>query len=113
MACTHPCNKGGPGEMQKSCKRGDPEQFGLIRGELRGFMFSWGGQGVLGPFFLGGGTVPPLPAMNFGSSNLEVSPSEGKNNTGVVLVSNHAWKCAHTAISGGVDISEVPGCHLL
>ena len=51
--------------------------------------------------------------MNFGSSNLEVSPSGGKNNTGVVLVSNHAWKCAHTAISGGVDISEVPGCHLL
>ena len=78
-------------------------------------MFSWGGQGVLEPFFCGGGggAVPPLPAMNFGSSNLEVSPSGGKNNTGVVLVSNHAWKCAHTANSGGVDISEVPGCHLL
>ena len=24
-----------------------------------------------------------------------------------------AWKCIPTAISGGVDISEVPGCHLL
>ena len=24
-----------------------------------------------------------------------------------------AWKCIATAISGGVDISEVPGCHLL
>ena len=23
-----------------------------------------------------------------------------------------AWKCIPTAISGGVDISEVPGCHL-
>ena len=89
MACTTPCNKGEPGKMQKSCKRGVPEQFGS------------------------GGAVPPLPAMNFGSSNLEVSPSGGKNNTGVVLVSNHAWKCAHTANSGGVDISEVPGCHLL
>ena len=24
-----------------------------------------------------------------------------------------AWKCIPTAISRGVDISEVPGCHLL
>ena len=24
----------------------------------------------------------------------------------------HAWKCVPTAFSGGVDISEVPGCHL-
>ena len=23
------------------------------------------------------------------------------------------WKCVPAAISGGVDISEVPGCHLL
>ena len=66
---------------------------------------------MLGPFLVG--AVPSLPAMNFGSSNLEVSPSEGKNNTGVVLVSNHPWKYAHTAISGGVNISEVPECHLL
>ena len=65
MACTHPCNKGGPGEMQKSCKRGDPEQFGLIRGKLRGFMFSWGGQGVLGPFFLGGGGCTPSACHEF------------------------------------------------
>ena len=37
-------------------------------------------------------------------------------NTGVVLVLCSdvcAWKCVPTAISGGVDISEVPGCHLL
>ena len=42
----------------------------------------------------------------------ETSPSAGEN-TGVVLVLCHAWKCVPTAISGGVDISEVPGCHLL
>ena len=40
-----------------------------------------------------------------GSSNQEASPSAGKT-TGVVLL-----PCSH--ISGGVDISEVPGCHLL
>ena len=43
-----------------------------------------------------------------GSSNQEACPSTGKN-TGVVLVSCHAWKCVSTAISGGVDISEVLG----
>ena len=43
-----------------------------------------------------------------GSSNQEATPSTGKN-TGVVLVSCHAWRCVPTAISGGVDISEVPG----
>ena len=48
----------------------------------------------------------------FGSSDQESSPSAGKN-TGVVLVQCCAWKCVSTAISGGVDISEVPGCHLL
>ena len=36
----------------------------------------------------------------------------GKN-TRIVLVPCRAWKCVPTAISGGVDISEVPGCHLL
>ena len=47
-----------------------------------------------------------------GTSNQEASPLAGKN-TRVVLVSCRARKCAPTAISGGVDISEVPGCHLL
>ena len=65
MACTTPCNKGEPGEMQKSFKRGVPEQFGLIRGELRGFMFSWGGQGVLESFFLGGGGCTPSACHEF------------------------------------------------
>ena len=48
----------------------------------------------------------------FGSSNQEASPSAGKN-TRIVLVPCRAWKCVPTAISGGVNISEVPGCHLL
>ena len=43
---------------------------------------------------------------------LEVPPSAGKN-TRIVLVLCHTWKCIPTAISGGVDISEVPECHLL
>ena len=47
-----------------------------------------------------------------GSSGKEASPSAGKN-TGIVLVACRALKCVPTAISGGVDISEVPGCHLL
>ena len=47
-----------------------------------------------------------------GRSDQEAFPSAG-NNTGVVLAPCHTWKCVPTAISGGVDISEVPGCHLL
>ena len=46
------------------------------------------------------------------SSNQEASPSAGKN-IGVVLVPCCTWKCVPTAISGGVDISEVPWCHIL
>ena len=39
-------------------------------------------------------------------------PSAGEN-TGVVLVPCHTWKCAPTALSSGADISEVTECHLL
>ena len=46
-----------------------------------------------------------------GFSNQEVSTAAGKN-TGVVLVTCHTWMCVCTAISGGVDISEVPRHHL-
>ena len=46
------------------------------------------------------------------SSKHETSPSAGKN-TGIILVPCYTWKCVLTAISGGVVISEVPGCHLL
>ena len=41
----------------------------------------------------------------------EASPSAGEN-TGIVLVPCRAGKSVPTAISGGVDISEFPGCHL-
>ena len=57
--------------------------------------------------------VPPdSKEIEFGSSDQEAFPSAGKN-TGVVLVLCRVWKCVPTAISGVVDISEVPGCHLL
>ena len=46
------------------------------------------------------------------SSNQEASPSAGKS-TMIALVSCRTWKCVPPAISGGVDISEVCGCHLL
>ena len=47
-----------------------------------------------------------------GSSDQKAPPSPGKS-TRVVLVPCRAWKCVPTAISGRVDISDVPGCHLL
>ena len=60
-----------------------------------------------------GCTVPPdSKETELGSSDQEASPSTGKN-TGIVLVPCYAWKCVPTAISGGVDISGVPECHLL
>ena len=60
-----------------------------------------------------GCTVPrDSKETELGSSDQEASPSAGKN-TGIVLVPCRAWKCVPTAISGGVDISKVPGCHLL
>ena len=46
-----------------------------------------------------------------GSSNQKASLSAGKI-TKVVLVPCHAWKCVPTAISGSMNVSEVPGCHL-
>ena len=55
---------------------------------------------------------PDSKETEHGSSDQEASPLAGKN-TRVVLVSCRAWKCVPTAISSGVDISEVPECHLL
>ena len=46
------------------------------------------------------------------SSNQEASASAGKN-IRIVLVPYLLWKCLPTAISSGLDISEVPVCHLL
>ena len=50
--------------------------------------------------------------LELGSSDQEASSSAGKN-TGIVLVACCIWKCFPTALSGGVDISEVPMWHLL
>ena len=52
--------------------------------------------------------LPDSKETKLGSSDQEASPSAGKN-AGIVLVPCHAWKCIPTAISGGIDISKVPG----
>ena len=58
-------------------------------------------------------TVPPVSKeTELGSRDQEASPSASKN-TRIVLVPFRAWRSVPTAISGVVDISEVPGCHLL
>ena len=62
--------------------------------------------------FSGCTVLPHTKETELGSRDQEASPPVGKN-TGIVLVPCCAWKCVPTAISGGVDISEVPGCHLL
>ena len=56
--------------------------------------------------------LPDSKENELGSSDQGACPSAGKN-TRIVLVPCHTWKCVPTAISSGVDISEVPGCHLL
>ena len=57
--------------------------------------------------------LPDSKQTKLGNSDQETSPSAGKV-TGIVLVPWHAGKCVLTAISRGVDISEVPGrCQLL
>ena len=47
-----------------------------------------------------------------GSSNQEASPPASEN-TSAVLVPCCTWKSVSAAISGGMNISEVSGCHLL
>ena len=56
--------------------------------------------------------LPDSQETKLGSRNQEASQSADKN-TEIVLVPWCAWKCVPTAISGGVNISEAPGCHLL
>ena len=56
--------------------------------------------------------LPDSKETKLRSSNQEVSPSAGEN-TGIGLVPCCSWKGVPTPISGSVDISEVPGCHLL
>ena len=62
--------------------------------------------------FSGCTVLPDSKETKLGSSNQEASLSAGKN-IGIDLVSCCSWKCILIAISGGMDISEVPGCHLL
>ena len=58
-------------------------------------------------------TMPPdSKETKLGSSNQKFSPSPGKKNR-VVLTTCRTWKFVPTAIFGGGDTSEVPGCHLL
>ena len=61
-----------------------------------------------------GSTVPrDSRETKLGSSDQEANPPAGKN-TVIVLVPYCAKKCVPTAISMCcVEISEVPGCHLL
>ena len=60
-----------------------------------------------------GCTVPlDRKETELGSSNQEFSPSAGKN-TRVNIVPCLCMEVRPYSISGGVNISEVPGCHLL
>ena len=62
--------------------------------------------------FSGCTVLPDIKETELGSRDQEASPSAGKN-TGVVLVPCSRLNVRPTAISSGVDISEVLGCHLL
>ena len=52
--------------------------------------------------FSGCTVLPDSKETELGSSNQEVFLSTGRN-TGVVLMSCHAWKCVPTTIFVGVD----------
>ena len=62
--------------------------------------------------FSGCVVLPDSKETELGRSDQDASPSAGKN-TRIVLVPFHTWKCVPTVSSGGVDISKVPGFHLL
>ena len=58
-------------------------------------------------------TVPSvIKDTKLGSSKKEAIPSLDKNNE-MVSLPYPTWKCISIAISGGIDISKIPGCHLL
>ena len=56
--------------------------------------------------------LPDSKENELGRSTQEASQSAGKT-IGVVLVPCHIWKCTPTAVSGDVDISEIPRCHFI
>ena len=60
--------------------------------------------------FSGCTVQPDSKETELGSSNKVVSPSADKS-TRVALKPCCAQKCIPAAISDGVDISNVPGCH--
>ena len=62
--------------------------------------------------FSGCTVLPGSKVIELRCSNQEGSPSAGKNMR-IVLVPCCAWTCVPTVSFGGVDISEVPGFHLL
>ena len=62
--------------------------------------------------FSGYTVLPGSKETELRSSDQEASQTAGKY-ARVVLVPCCTWKCVPTAISGGVDTFEVPGCHLL
>ena len=88
--------------------------FDMLIHKLRDIeILGWCPAGSVLTSWFSGSIVPPdSKETELGSSDQEASPSAGKN-TGLVLVPFRAWECVPTAISSGVDISEVPGCHLL
>ena len=61
--------------------------------------------------FSGCTVLPDSKETELGISN-QKAPLSSKN-TKIVLLPCCAWKCALTIISSKVDISLVPGCHLL
>ena len=62
--------------------------------------------------FSGCTVLPHNKETELGNSDQEASPLTGKS-TGIDLVPCNVWKCVPTAISSGVEISKVPGCHFL
>ena len=61
--------------------------------------------------FSGCTVLPDSKETEIGSCDQEASPSAGKN-AWIVLVPCCTWKCVY-GVSQRVDISEVPGCHLV
>ena len=56
--------------------------------------------------------LPDSKETELANSKQEASPSAGKNSE-VVLVPCLRMEGIPTAISGGMKVFEVPGCHLL
>ena len=67
------------------------------------------GIGVFYVVFFGCTVPSDSKETEIKSSSQEAFQSAGEN-TGVVLILCCTWKCAPTAISSCVDISEVSGC---